>query len=216
MTKHALYLFSLILVLTSWSCCDEDDDPQDCTDCVVDVAEYTQLTVGNYWIYDIVKIDENGVDVEVTGTDSLYISGSTFINGNTYYIQENTSSTFSGNEPRFLRDSADFLVNHEGDIQFSTTIYDTVIENYEDNNSLYTIAYSMTDKDLEIDVPAGSFITSNFQGIVHFDEEAISVPVNDRAINSYYAKDIGLVKSNVFYATLTSQLERRLVRYYVQ
>lgn len=212
MLKRTLFLFSLLILITIMSCKD-DDDIQICIDCPENVSDFTQLAIGNYWIYENVTVDTNGVDGNSYSNDSIYIAGDTLINGQTYFIKKN--GLLGGSGFSFLRDSSDFLVNKKGDILFSTSIFDSVIRTFEEPNGYYNIEYQMADKDLVVDVPAGSFSTYDFQGLVHFNDN-YSTPLNDRIQHNYYAKDVGLVKAIVFFSSVPSTIERRLLRYHIE
>ena len=212
MQKRTLFLFSLLILITIVSCKD-DDDIQICIDCPENVSNFTQLAIGNYWIYENVTVDTNGVDGISYSNDSIYIAGDTLINGQTYFIQK--KGLFMGSGFALLRDSSDFLVNKKGDILFSTSIFDSVLRTIEGPNNFFSIEYQMANKNFVVDVPAGSFPTYDFQGLIHFND-GFSTPVTDRILHNYYAKDVGLVKTTFFFSSTSSTIEQRLLRYHIE
>ena len=216
MKNQIIYLLAVLFIISAAACKKENNTPT-CDNCPDSVSDYSQLAIGNYWVYEIQTVNEAGEDTELYGIDSVYIAGDTLINGETYFIQKNTQSLFGGiYKQALLRDSSDFIVNNKGKILLSTSIFDKVIQEIDGAEGRFHINYTMVDKDLEIEVPAGIFKTYNFRGIIHFNEDLISVAINDRAINNYYAKDIGLIKSNIFFAHSPFSFERRLLRYHIE
>lgn len=79
---------------------------------------WTNLDVGNYWIYDRIDVDMFGDTSISIAEDSVYVSQDTVINGNTYHTV--VGWWLVSNIPYHLRDSLQYLVDHTGKIWFSS------------------------------------------------------------------------------------------------
>ncbi len=193
------------------------EQPTPATPVVENSAAYAQLKIGNYWIYQRVDVDPQGNETPTTNYDSCYIAKDTLIHGSTFFWLKNFSPLFAYQE--FLRDSANHIINAHGEIVFAandfTTIFASGINVNPPNDTIYKSQYKMTDKDLSITVPAGTFTTSNFQKKYSiFPNWANGVPL--RYMNTRFAKNIGMItQTQAIFLSLTSTVERRLVRYHL-
>ncbi len=215
--KQPLF-FVLVVVLISTSCKKDkvtelpaEPDPP------ITYANFSQLKVGNYWIYERFFIDENGV-AEPNGTiDSCYIIQGPQINGKQYFELVQPSFVIPTPDP-YLRDSLQYLVNSHGEIQFSSTDFNTAfISNYIINFG-DTVAYrlkKMEEIDALVSTPAGDFVTSDARTTYYFYPGYDDVP--ERYQHARYAENVGLVIQTgpIFIGSLNS-FERRLVRYHIE
>ncbi len=176
---------------------------------------YSQLKIGNYWIYERFNIDPQGNATSQNLFDSCYISKDTVIRGQTYFKYHN-KSYFSDHS--YLRDSLHYIVYSGGAIAFSSQDFSTIFSNYWQVNSpgdtLYKAFCKMADKDLQINTPAGNFITSSYQTKYNISPNYSSNTV--RYKNTRYAKNIGMISEtqDIFIGT-TATVERRLKRYHI-
>ena len=202
----ALAAFSIL----TFSCKKSSNDTAPSTQ-----ADYYQLKVGNYWIYQRFEIDTNGVVTSKNLFDSAHIEKDTIIRGNTYYKLWVKYTGCTGDQfPSYLRDSSGFLVNHLGVKgcsvdHFKDTLYiDSV-------NKKIAIGYvEMTGKDSLVTVQVGTFqsITSRMKVVPTQPND----PNPIRYSYGVYGKNIGMIKSHSFFYGGGQQFESRLVRYKVQ
>lgn len=180
-------------------------------------AEYAQLKIGNYWIYERINVDAQGNETPTNTYDSCYISNDTVINGYTYF-HFNNFSIFS--QLNFLRDSANHIINSFGEIIFAandfTTIFATPFDvNLSPTDTVYKSIYKMVDKDVSVTVPAGTFVTSNFQK-KHFVFPNYAQGVPNRIINTRFSKSKGMItQTQPIFLSAASSVERKLVRYHL-
>lgn len=193
------------------------ETPTPATPVVESSSAYAQLKIGNYWIYQEINIDPQGNETPTSNYDSCYVAKDTIIHGSTFFLFKNFSPLFSYQE--FLRDSSNHIINSHGEIIFAannfTTIFANSINVNPPNDTIYKSQYKMTDKDLAITVPAGTFTTSNFQKkYTIFPNWANGVPV--RYMNTRFAKNVGMItQTQAIFLSITSTVERRLVRYHL-
>lgn len=185
------------------------------------VFTYSQLKVGNYWIYQEYELDSTGtIATPTTVYDSCYIKTDTIIRGNTYYkITAPPFTTFFNNF--FIRDSADCIVRSTGEVEFSlsnfsTELYSTAfLNNLAPADTLYTASVWMKDKNKLITIPAGTFPSINSQIKFH-----MFPPINTagtyRYGNRIFAPNVGMIlTTSPFYASVSGYKELRLVRYHL-
>jgi hypothetical protein len=204
--KNALFMLLAALTLLA-SCKKDDSDPEQTKD-------YVQLKTGNYWIYRISYIDTLGVELLTNTYDSIYISGDTTINGNVYAKKNHTVMT---SPAEYLRDSSNYLVNSLGTKMFSPVNFsDTLTKGYaimSYSDTLFSYFYKMTDKDLSVTVPAGTFTTMNWKGtLIPTKAMSYTEPLYN---NYYYSKNVGLVQYNNTFAMTRTKMVWKLVRYKV-
>lgn len=182
-------------------------------------AEYAQLKIGNYWIYQQINVDALGNETPTTNYDSCYIATDSLIRGSKFFMIKNLSPLLPFQE--LLRDSSNYIINSYGEIIFSandfTTIFATgfTIDPQPSGDTIFKAVHKMMDKDISITVPAGTFTTSNFQKkyTIHTNW-AQGVPL--RYMNTRFAKNIGMItQTQPIFLSITSTVERRLVRYHL-
>jgi hypothetical protein len=197
-------LFITFLTVFTFSCKKSSNNSE-----VAAVADYYNLQVGNYWIYQWYTINNSDTAFQ-TQLDSAYIEKDTVIRGYTYYkLMSNPSILNPDQFPSYLRDSSGFLVLSTGikicsNSDFKDTLY---IDTRE--NPYFRFYETMTGKDSIVTIPLGNFqsITSHTRVV---PVETGQFPI--RYIYDVYAKNLGKIKSHNFYVNGGEQIESRLVR----
>lgn len=214
------YFLSVLVLATIISSCKKEKDPEPIVPGVT-YADYGQLKVGNYWIYEQFDVDAAGSATAKNIFDSCYLEKDTVINS-INYVKMIKPKPYAMNEKdiSFLRDSLHYIINSNGKILFSsedfTTIFETsyFLAGLED--TVCQIINQMADKDLVIITPAGTFTTSNAKEIYTM-YPAWSTAENPRNLHMRYAEDVGVVIETLpFFVSNPVYVERRLVRYHVQ
>ncbi|MFN8713316.1 MAG: hypothetical protein ACK5Z2_10735 [Bacteroidota bacterium] len=175
---------------------------------------YFPLDSGSYWVFEHVSIDTNGNETFLQ-TDSVRIMGDSVIGGNTYKIFKNWGfSFFSG----LYRDSANCIVNEVGDIVFAANMLGQPISFRRDSDASVGLILASTDSMQTamrtVNVAAGSFNTFERSTFTTFYIPAVGG--NPRRMLSNFAEGIGFVRNQYAYASQTSYVERRLLRYNIQ
>jgi len=208
--KRSFFLVLAVLAVLTFSCKKTSNDSTP-----IIQADYYQLKVGNYWIYQGFEIDTNGVVTPKNLFDSAHIEKDTIIRGSTYYKLWANQSLIMGEQfPSYLRDSSGYIVNHLGRRgcsadHFSDTLYvDTA------HTELYRGYGLMTGKDSLVTVDAGTFpsITSRMKVVPTRANDYHSI----RYTYTIYGKNVGMIKSHTFLYWGGQQFEARLVRYKIQ
>ncbi len=222
--KKNLFLMSLMaLLIISYSC--KKDKKEENTPTPITYPNYSQLKVGNYWVYQQFQIYEDSIAYPRPNIDSCYIDKDTIINGHTYYkffkpypshcqYYYNQYYMYS-----FIRDSSHYIVNSFGEILFSSqdslSVLRTFYYIWEGNDTLCQVVLKMADKNLSVNTPAGTYITSNSKETYHMYPNYVSAG-NPRYVNTRYAENIGIViETQPFYLSSPFYIERRLVRYHL-
>ena len=213
MNRFSIFFFAIsVFFLTSCS----DDEAKTITQEETEVSFYA-LTVGNTWNYQYFILNSVTDEFEPSALfQEVKITGTEFINGNTYYIFKSTSSGNGDNLPNFLqpgetkinkyRDSLGYLINENSRISFSS-------ENTEpyslDEGSVLDTFGQLVEGSQEIIVEAGTFSTiyNEIYGIL--DGELL-----DGRGRYFYAYGIGYIKQDIgFLSNPTHNWERRLISY---
>jgi hypothetical protein len=184
--------------------------------------DYANLQAGNYWIYQVFRVDSIGVDSAMNIYDSVYVEKDTMIRGNMYY--KIMKPEFYGSKyylPSFQRDSLHYIVDYHRGVVFSSQDFSTVFKSkylisylISPVDSVGYVEFRMMDRNMNVFVPAGSFITSNFceRWLMHpyFRQYA---PL-ERKVNARYAANVGMVVEGFPFFSMDSHIyERRLIRY---
>lgn len=178
-------------------------------------ADYFQLKVGNYWIYQGYNIDTNGVATPSVEYDSAHIEKDTVIRGFTYYkLLENIFVMFPEQFASYLRDSSGYLVNSYGQILASDFNFTDTLEVIAADPQLYKGYLQMTGKDSLVTIAAGTFqsITSSYR-IVPSPPNNANLPI--RYTYEMFGKGVGKLKAYSFFFYGGQGMEGRLVRYKV-
>lgn len=213
--KKAIFAGAL-LALSLYAC--KDDPPPGNP---ADYPDFANLKVGNYWIYQRFVLDTNGVYTAQNIFDSTFVEKDTVINGATYFkYMDDQYGTLPGFEATFLRDSLHYLVNSGGRVLFSSENFvDTFFQHYLtlelSHNNLDTLCFlfqKMTDDNVSVTVPAGTFVTKNAQE-VYLMEAPYDKGGKVRPMQKRYAEDVGIVEETLpFYISSSWYYVRRLVR----
>ncbi len=186
---------------------------------------YSNLKVGNYWIYQRFQIDGAGNETALSIIDSCYIEKDSIINGNKHYkyvaprfgwLADPMVNTPLG--VQFFRDSLSYIVSWGVGVEFSSQDFTTVFLSGSNNvgvDTTCTYEYKMGDKNVSITTPAGTYITSSFNNNYHmypgFDQGGTF-----RQRHIRYAENVGkITESGPIYAGTPTQWERRLIRYHL-
>lgn len=175
--------------------------------------QYFPMAVGNYWIYQLVTIDTNGVETIDPLLDSVYISKDSVINGKTYF--EVTGMVFfqAPSWKRYYRDSLQFVVDEFGTLIYAPE-YFTDTMRFDTVPTTYTSFQIMKHLDSLVTVPYGNFITSSAERTVNL------IPpypwANPRFTHTLFSQYTGVVNESRFFVSSPDYMEGRLVRYYVQ
>jgi hypothetical protein len=183
---------------------------------------YSQLKVGNYWIYQRFEIDGEGKATPTSVYDSCYVEKDTLINGNIYFKLYQPPYPSNYSPYLFVRDSLHFTITDRGMILFSSEDFSTTFHEYYfiiyPDNEADTVAHVsklMTDKDHPYFTPSGTHITSNFRITFDFYPK-YSQAGTPRYAHTRYAENVGMVTQTLpFFVFIPSSYERRLVRYKV-
>jgi len=230
--KHSLITGGLVIALAFTFACKKKNntvtEPEEAPPVTYD--NYSQLKVGNYWIYNRIEVMQNSTETDLQQYDSCYIDKDTVIRNATYFKLHKYDFMMELPYVLYLRDSLHYIVDLNGQIVFSSQDFSTVFNtsyftvdgslfdpDYSGVDTLFKITKKMNDKDLVKNVPAGAFKTSNMQTTYVFLKPDPSSPVdNPRYLNARYSKNIGLVsETELFYLSERYMHERRLLRYHL-
>jgi hypothetical protein len=185
---------------------------------------YCPVSTGSYWVYKHFYIDSLGVELSLPYYDTITITGDSMIGSNSYQIMEgyinpmflfNTFTPFKG---VFLyKDSSDYLVNHEGDILFSSQNFSDLL--YEktcistSNGDSNTYSYQMEIPSDSISISLGTFKTLNCKRTVVSSDSILNQYYSNNFENRYYVKDIGLILHEI---PVSNGYKRKLIEYHIE
>lgn len=197
-----------------FSCQDDEDasrtEPFDVT--FADVPPvFLPLAVGNYWIYEIAKVDTFGNEELLPLNDTISIVGDTILNGETFYVMVDGLLGF-GPKYTFVRDSSGFLLELNGNILYSSSQFDEVLTTVVTGPAQFD--YTMKSGLQTVSAPLGDFECLNFEGIVSHTSDEDYAP---RKLFNFYSEDVGLVSSNIFFfSSRQFEWERRLIDFHLE
>lgn len=173
-------------------------------------SDYTKLETGNYWIYKVSMFNS-------TRTDSVVITGDSLIDGKKYAITEGPDFTGDWAVLSLLRDSSNYIVNELGEIQFTTSLFNGKLHQRNIINggtdSIVSIVYRMQES---ANIKVGAV---TYQNVLNYQGEMFSFleppSANIKYDNNYYAKGVGLIKSEQNFASGNDPIVKKLVRYKV-
>ncbi|WP_026450354.1 hypothetical protein [Aequorivita capsosiphonis] len=206
------FVFSLIFI----SCNKDDNQPEEQQQTE---SNFYALTIGNSWRYEYFKrIDRTDEFESLNAFDDVAITGTSEINGNTYYTFETTTSgndntsilvPENGTVVTNLRDSLGYLINENGVKQFSYSNPDQeyLIRQMTNELNIYGV---LTESDSALEVPAGNFECFVNELYVRFSDGNTS-PGRDFY---FYSERIGKIKSTISWVSDSlHSAEIRLVSY---
>ena len=221
---YTIRSFILFVALIALSCCKKKTE-------AVPVAvqppqeSYTLLKPGNYWVYrDFTVILSTDTTIPRDTYDSCYIEKDTSLNGHTYHKYATIRNVYgSSRDTSFilLRDSLNYLVDHNGRVLFASQDFTSIFTTYTfgPNNSTgdtLLVTEQMRPEEAILDVPAGRFRALAFMMVFHYPPGR---SVTQASMYTWYASGVGIVcrsKGFYFVAPTTNHTEQRLVRYHVQ
>lgn len=152
------------------------------------ISDYTQLTVGNYWVYNVYSVDTLGNETFI-GNDSCYVKKDTVVKGYTYAVVVNSPANWSGDSIILLRDSSTCLIDQHGIIYFGTNNFNTILKKDSGRNGV--IIYSIPNSPVNINVPMGTYTCYDYAGVATF------IGINNHFVynsHNYYAANTGIVE----------------------
>jgi hypothetical protein len=209
MKKQVFFFFATLSFLTL-SCKKNADDPIPTAQ-----ADYFQLKVGNYWIYEGFRVDSNNFATSTGKFDSAYIEKDTMIRGFTYYKRLENPLVLAGLQfSSYLRDSSGYLVTREGQILASDFNFVDTLAIDTTNHQLYIGYIKMTGKDSLVSNEFGDPIESIISRMQVVPTPPSNLPI--RYTYQVYGKSVGKIKTHGFYFSgVFPSLEAKLVRYKV-
>lgn len=225
MKKVVLTTLSIIAFIVS---CKKSTEPeaivenQNCSSgSSVERADYP-ISIGSYWIYDCYKvIDSSGVESLIRSSDTTRVIGDTVINGEIYSIFRGLKFPMASLvHDWYLRDSSTYIVDNYQGVTYGTWPCSDTINYFESNNYIQWSSCSGVDEQNSVD--AGVFDTKRIRYHCMFTDGAsisqcLSDSVSHNAGAEFYAKEVGLVQTNIGYSTQIncSHFEGRLIEYYI-
>jgi hypothetical protein len=212
--QNAKCLFTLLLLAVLSVACKKD---KPIPPVPVTYPAYSQLKVGNYWIYRQYEVDSSGNGVATNNYDSCYVEKDTVINNRTYFkvFRPDIVSTY-----KYLRDTLHYIKDHLGYLQFSSQDFSTVLHSFYStggSDTMYHLIFKMEDKDAPYTTEAGTFTTSNAKMTFTTNQRMIGFARGKvKYAHHRYAENVGIVSETLpFYYNAEKFTERRLVRYQV-
>jgi len=208
-----LFFITIALLFASVACKkDETSDPVPVKSSVLD---YMPLQVGNYWIYETFRCDSGEVNCTSKSIDTSRIIKDTLINDKKYFKLIGNYHLFV--DPLYIRDSGDYLVDHNGKVLFTHTdslqiFNENVVTGLGDDTVFYYYD-KLISQNIQVSVEAGIFDcmdmrTSLFRALDDFQIEHQG--------HNYYAKNVGLIKQSVFWAIGLDVYKRELIGYHLE
>ncbi|MFN0188432.1 MAG: hypothetical protein ACKVQV_06995 [Bacteroidia bacterium] len=212
MKTNTLVTFGFVLTISLSSCKKDSTNP-------TNSPNFTQLKVGNYWIYERFNVDSSGNATTTGIIDSCYVEKDTIINNNKYYKMIRPLVPGYSLSDGSVRDSSHYLVNHLGQIIFSSQNFTDTFRHYfitaGINDTISEVSIKMGDKNFIMSCPAGQFKTYSFKQTYrmypNWDSQG-----NPRYMDTRYAENIGMVSETLpFFSSSPNYVQRRLIRYKV-
>ena len=211
--KGTTLILAGVLMTSVFTSCKKDSETQ------TTPTNFTQLKVGNYWVYERFNVDASGSATATGILDSCYVEKDTIID-TTHYFKfirpEVVGSTYSY---QFVRDSLHYLVNSDGQILFSSQNFTDTFNSYfitaGPTDTVCEVFVKMADKNLSLNLPAGQFQTYSFKQTFEMYPNW-SASGNPRYIDTRYAVNVGIVSETFpFFSSSPNYIQRRLVRYHL-
>jgi len=209
----------LVLLLFIISCKKDKTEPAPApVSYALQYSDYSQLKVGNYWVYQTYQVDSLGNSTCMYSLDSCFVEKDTLINGHIYFkVYRNYYVPFLIN--LYIRDSLHYVVDAGGNILFSSQDFTTVFDHYYTTASFSDTAAEvvakMEDPNLLVTIEAGTFLTCDYR-LTYYMYPNWSANGNPRIRHTRYARDIGIVMETLpIYFGNPNYIERRLLRYHL-
>lgn len=182
--------------------------------------DYLQLKVGNFWVYDNLTGALFQEEILSPYLDTVSITGTQEINGNTYFVFESTYNLYGEEKgvSQVVRDSSGYLVNKEGHILFSETNFIDKFRKYivwdEVTDSTATVETYMFSNIRSVEIPFGRFNVLTFVKELQYNK--VIDQQSGQMYSFHYAQGIGRVKYWLDKPLNKRIYHRRLVKYFVQ
>ena len=211
-TRIALFFLGLS---TLAACRPDEDDvaaPQLLPPPDLEVVAFSNLETGNFWVYQRYKVDSADNILEVYGVDTLFVSGDSVVNGETY--AKVYRDGIPPNMGLLWRDSAGCVVTADHKILFCADPMDEVIYTVFQGPVGVILDYSVYSTPESVTVAAGTFSTYKMQceitSIGGFPEQP-----DWKRLRSYWAEGVGRVRYYEFFSASPNGYRYDLVDYYV-
>lgn len=195
--------------------CKKDEDNND-GDKTIPRVTAMPLAVGNYWVYEVFRVDSDGVATSQNQFDTTRITGTTVVNGHTYFMFDNYPDAYGISTQVNLRDSVGYLITPNNDKYYAEADYTSTLAYATSTVPNYTISTKMDWKDHTHSVPTGTYTnTGTFLSTINITEP--NYPWNTQR-NAYtvFAKDVGIIKRRYFFFNSPDYIELRLVDFDLQ
>lgn len=222
MINYLKLFYCLILISSILSCKDADSDVQPEVHQKKSYPNYSQLEVGNYWIYERFILKPDGEEISLNKFDSSYVEKDTLINGKTYYKLHLPSLDVRGiPQNLYLRDSLHYIVDVYGNALFSSQNFGFSLGpirysylDSEKTDTLFSYERIMSHKDSLVQLPGGAFKT--LRSTLYFTYMGSQRPLGIRQRITLYAEKVGIVYATLpFFSSNPDYTIQKLVRYNV-
>jgi hypothetical protein len=179
---------------------------------------FSKFKAGSYWVYQRFTVDSSGNATATNVYDSCYVEKDTIINNKSYVKMYHPNPYNPYYNYLIIRDSLHYIVSVSGEILFSSQDFQTVFKTWyvvTPVDTVCRITAKMTDKDLPVSVPAGTFTTSDYQQTFSMYPMYLFAG-NPRYQNTRYAENTGIIIETLpFFVSIPTYTERRLLRYHI-
>lgn len=216
MTHRARTVLLLLALITFAACKKEKelDYAPGASSATLDIAMFSQLAIGNYWVYERRQVDS--LDVPIDGNvriDSLFVTGDTVLNGLTYAVIREARNGAIVPLQRLWRDSADCIVTPDHEIVFCSATFNQVIYTLLQPPILQT-DFSVSSAMVPLSVPAGAFSAFVMSG------EMTSIPPFPdlpewKHPRSYWAYGVGRLGWSMAFSSSPIAFRYELLRYHI-
>ncbi|MFZ1693895.1 MAG: hypothetical protein WAT74_11910 [Flavobacteriales bacterium] len=215
-----LPLFALCAAVLLTACRKEEETacpPSETAPAPLSISAFSNLDSGNYWVYDRHRVDSLDVaDPAYYYRDSLFITGDTVLDGNTWSVVRMASNGVVSGMIRFWRDSSDYLLGRYGEVLFaSANLGQTIWVDSIPAPSTLSIHYSVGSAMVPVSVPAGNFQSYVITGTCYSYGTFTVIPVW-KYPRDYWVEGVGRVKWYDYFAAGNTGYRYQLVDYHVQ
>lgn len=219
--RKFIYLSSVFALLIAVSCNKEEPQDIQVTTPVppIYVPNYMPLEIGNYWVYEIYKI-ENHQETIWDHIDSIAIVGDTIIRNERYFQFGGETPPLFQSKWKILRDSSTYIVDEDGGIFFTLQDIGDVFYNrteyFNEGDTVFNMQCHVAPNEESINIPAGDFNAMNkITDFITFPQSSTADSIKYRSINSYFIDGVGQSTNSIFYASSNFHWEKRLIRYHI-
>lgn len=209
MKKILLFLF-IVNILSS--CVKKKAEPEYIppTSASVTSFSYFPLKFGNYWVYEVSRIDTLNNSLFL-GIDSVYVYDSVMISSKKYYKYY---SAFNFNGEQFWRDSLNsYLINEKGKVMCAYNNFTDTFYKYSKIPGLIDTGFTkMFLLSVPVSVPAGNFYNAiDARSTIYYNSLYSCKKI--RYCNFIYADSIGMIYERIHYSSNCDDYIKRLIRY---